>query len=109
MMPPRTTHDGGEFLHIPFRLFDASYPTNPTTNTQDRHRMLPPELQSQLLSLAETLPLIVANTATPDGIVKIILDLIQELKTTLGDDSLRTVQAAEVKAVMRAVAYRRED
>jgi hypothetical protein len=71
--------------------------------------MIPPELQSQLLSLADLLPLIVANHATPDTIVKIILDLVRELKTTLGDDSLRTIQAAEVKAVLRAVAYRRED
>jgi hypothetical protein len=71
--------------------------------------MLPPELQSQMLSLADLLPLIVANHATPDPIVKIILDLAQELKTTLGEDGLRTIQAAEVKAVLRAVAYRRED
>ena len=71
--------------------------------------MLPPELQSQMLSLAELLPLIVANAGTPDPIVKTILKLVEELKTTLGEDSLRTIQAAEVKAVLRAVAYRRED
>jgi len=71
--------------------------------------MLPPELQRHMLSLAEILPLIVANAATPDPVVQVILKLIRELKTILGEDGLRTIQAAEVKAVLRAVAYRRED
>jgi hypothetical protein len=71
--------------------------------------MLPPELQSQLLSLADVLPLIVANAATPEPLVEIILKLTRELKTTLGEDGVRTIHAAEVKAILRAVAYRRED
>lgn len=71
--------------------------------------MLPPELQKQLLSLAEILPMIVANAATPDALVQIFLNFMQELKATLAEDGLRTVQAAEVKAVIRAVAYRLED
>lgn len=71
--------------------------------------MLPPDLQKQLLSLADIVPLIVANAATPDALVQIFLNLVRELKTTLAEDGLKTVQAAEVKAVIRAVAYRLDD
>jgi hypothetical protein len=71
--------------------------------------MLPPDLQECLLSLADTLPMLVANASTPDGVRQTVLNLARELKTMLGQDDLRTIEAAEVKAVMRAVAYRRED
>jgi hypothetical protein len=71
--------------------------------------MLPPDLQECLLSLADMLPMLVANASTPDAVRQIVLNLARELKTTLAQDDLRTIQAAEVKAVMRAVAYRRED
>lgn len=71
--------------------------------------MLPLELQKQLLSLAELLPMIVVNAGTPEALIQVILNLVQELKTTLAEDGLRSVQAAEVKAVIRAVAYRLDD
>lgn len=68
-----------------------------------------PRLQVHLLTLADTVALILACRLTPDALREILLNFTKELKEILPPDSARSVEAAEAKAVIRAVAYRRDD
>ena len=71
--------------------------------------MIPPVTQSHLLALANIVAILLAHRLTPDDVRQILLKLTRELKTVLPADSLKDIEAAEAKAVVRAVAYRREE
>lgn len=68
-----------------------------------------PQIQIQLLALAQTVALILANRLTPDSVRQILLKCTRELRDTLPMDSKKDVEAAEAEAIIRAVAYRRDD
>jgi hypothetical protein len=71
--------------------------------------MIPPELHANLLALAKVVSILLAYKLTPQPLRQILLNLIRELKTQLSPDDQKAVEAAEAKAVLRALAYRRED
>jgi hypothetical protein len=71
--------------------------------------MLPPTTQSQLLELASIVSILLAHRLTPDRVRAILLNLTKELKEVLPNDTLKDIEAAEAKAVIRAIAYRRGD
>lgn len=71
--------------------------------------MIPPKLHVHLLELAQAVSILLAYKLTPDSLRQILLNLTRELKTQLSPDDLKAVEAAEAKAVLRALAYRREE
>jgi len=71
--------------------------------------MIPPKLHGHLLQLAETVSILLAYKLTPDSLRQILINFTKELKTQLSPEALKAVESAEAKAVLRALAYRRED
>lgn len=71
--------------------------------------MIPPKLHVHLLTLAEVVSILLAYRSTPDPLRQILRNLTKEIKTQLSPDEMKAVEAAEAEAVLRALAYRRED
>lgn len=71
--------------------------------------MIPPKLHSHLLTLAEVVSILLAYKLTPDSLRQILLNFTRDLKTQLPAEALKAIEAAEAKATLRALAYRRED
>ena len=71
--------------------------------------MIPAALHAQLLVLSDVVASILAYKLTPDAIRQILLNLTKEIKETLPPDDLKALDAAEAKAILRALAYLRED
>lgn len=67
--------------------------------------MMPQGTQNHLLSLAQVVGILLAHRLTPDRVRQILLNFVKELKTVLPSDSMKDIEAAEAKAVIRAVAY----
>jgi len=71
--------------------------------------MAPSHLHEQLLLLSDVVSALLAYKLTPDRIRQILIKLTKEIKETLPPDDLNKLDAAEAKAILRALAYRRED
>lgn len=71
--------------------------------------MIPQNLQGHFLQLAEIVSILIACKMTPDSLRQILIKFTRELKTELSPEALKAVEAAEAKATLRALAYRRED
>ncbi len=71
--------------------------------------MVPAGIQVQLLTLAEALSFLLASQFTPDAVRQKCLKFVREFKEILPPDSRNDVDAAEARAVLRAMAYRRDD
>jgi hypothetical protein len=71
--------------------------------------MEPSPLLEQLLLLSDVVSGLLAYKLTPDPIRQILLNLTKQIKETLPADDLNKLDAAEAKAILRALAYRRED
>jgi hypothetical protein len=72
--------------------------------------MIPPNLlHAHVLALAETVSILLAYKLTPESLRQILLNFTKELKTELSPEALKAVEAAEAKATIRALTYRRED
>ena len=71
--------------------------------------MYPSNLHAQLLILSDVVSSLIAYRGTPDALLKILLNFAKELETQLPQESMKAVKAAEAKAILRALAYRRED
>jgi chorismate mutase len=71
--------------------------------------MIPSVTQSHLLLLANIVAILLAHRLTPDDVRQLLLKLTKDLKSILPPDSLREIEAAEAKATLRAMAYRRVD
>jgi hypothetical protein len=71
--------------------------------------MIPPKLHGHLLKLAEIVSILLACKFTPESLRQILISFTKELKTQLSPEALKAIEAAEAKATVRALAYRRED
>lgn len=71
--------------------------------------MIPPKIHDHLLTLAETVAILIACRMTPDTLRQILVNFTKELKTVLPPDSTRDIESAEARAIIRALAYRRDD
>jgi len=71
--------------------------------------MIPPKLHSHLLELADIVSILLACKLTPESLRQILIGFTKELKTQLSPEALKAIEAAEAKATLRALAYRRED
>lgn len=67
---------------------------------------MPPQgIQVHLLTLAEVVALLLASKLTPERVRQVLLRLTGELKEVLPEDGRRDTEAAEAKAVIKAIAY----
>ena len=71
--------------------------------------MIPPRLHAHLLTLSEVVSIILSYKLTPDTLRQILINFTKELRAQLSPDDLKAVEAAEAKAILRALAYPRED
>lgn len=71
--------------------------------------MIPPKLHVHLLTLSEVVSILLAYKLTPDPLRQILCKLYKEVQRQLSLDDMKAVEAAEAKATLRALAYRRED
>jgi hypothetical protein len=62
-----------------------------------------------LLALADSLAFLLADRFTPEAVREKCLKFAREFKDMLPPDSKRDVEAAEARAIIRALAYRRGD
>ena len=70
--------------------------------------VVPQGIQAQLLTLADALAFLLADRLMPDSLRQRCLKFVHELKDELPIESRCDVEAAEARAVLRALAYRRE-
>ena len=66
-------------------------------------------LHAQMLMLSEIVSGLIAYKLTPDALRKILTNFAKQLETELPPDARKAVEAATAKAILRAVAYRRDD
>ena len=71
---------------------------------------MPPQgITTHLLTLAETVGLLLASRLTPDSIRQLLLKFTRELEDILPPESKKDVESIKARAVIRAVAHRRDD
>ena len=94
------------------RFLYLAQPRNHQLTTRDIETpitMVPSNLHEQLLILSDVVSGLIAYQLTPDALLQILLNFTKEIKTQLPPEAVKAVQAAEAKAVLRALAYRRDD
>lgn len=67
--------------------------------------MIPPRLHAHLLTLSETVSILLSYKLTPDDVRQILINMVKDLRQTLPPDALKAIEAAEARATIRAVTY----